>query len=241
MSKFNAILENEDEDIDLIELSQIADKFSEQEINSFRSNRDYLVDYLADVNPEDLNDKELDAVISLAKMWTHLACSLFYAAPLDFFQKLHLEKIADLPDCEEDDGGSDSCFGIHFFITLQVQVTNEILESLLKRKHYDAQFFPWLIARNKKASPQLLEKVAETFANDYSLRVGGYYTNDDCLIEEDDSVGSFIIFQIENNPSATKEIKTKFSSKIEFLKSIRNSNDRIKLQSEQIRDKLESL
>ena len=241
ITKFNSILENEDEDIDLIELSQIAEKFSEQEVNSFRSNRDYLNDYLAEVNPEDLNDKEIDAVISLAKMWTHSVCLLFYAAPLSFFQKSHLEKIADLSDCEEDDGGSDSCFGAHFFITLQSEVTNEILESLLQRKHHDSYFFPWLVARNPKTSPQLLEKVAETFANDFSWRVGGYYTEDDSLIEEDDYVGSFVLFQLASNSNTTKAMKEKFSSKIAYLKSIRNSSDQKNLQAEEIQKKLQAV
>ena len=239
--KFNSILENEDEDIDLIKLSQIAEKFSEQEVNSFRSNRDYLNDYLVEVNPEDLNDKEIDAVISLAKMWTHSVCLLFYAAPLDFFQKSHLEKIADLPDCEEDDGGSDSCFGAHFFITLQSEVTNEILESLLQRKHHDSCFFPWLVARNPKTSPQLLEKVAETFANDFSWRVGGYYTEDDSLIEDDDYVGSFVLFQLVNNSNTPQDIRDRFASKIKMLESIQSSEKRSELEAKEIQKKLESI
>jgi hypothetical protein len=241
ITEFNSILENLDKEIDLIELSQIADKFSEQDINSFRSNRDYLVDFLADVNPEDLNDKELDAVFSLAKMWTHLACSLFYTAPLDFFQKPHLEKIVDLPDCEEDDGGSDSCFGAHFFITLQVQVTNEILELLLQREHRDSHFFPWLIARNQKSSPDLLGKLAETFTNDFSWRVGGYYTNDDCLIEGDDYVGSFVLFQLANNSNTPQDIKDRFASKIDLLESIQCSEEQFALEAEEIKRKLESI
>jgi len=77
ITKFNSILENEDEDVDLIGLSQLADKFSEEEIDSFQSNHDFLQDYLDDLNPEDLTSQELDAVISLAKMWTHSVCSLW--------------------------------------------------------------------------------------------------------------------------------------------------------------------
>jgi hypothetical protein len=241
ITKFNSILENEDEDVDLIGLSQLADKFSEEEIDSFQSNHDFLQDYLDDVNPEDLTDQELDAVINLAKMWTHSVCSLFYTAPVDFFQKSHLEKILDLPDCEEDSGRSDSCYGAHFFITLQSQVTNEILESLLTREHYDSHFFPWLVARNEKASPELLEKVAETCANDFSWRVGGYYTNDDMLIEDDDYVGSFVLFQLASNPNTPQEIKDRFASKINFLKSVQSSNKRSTLEAEEIQKNLVSI
>jgi len=76
ITKFNSILENLDEEIDLVELSQLADEFSEEEIDTFRSEHDFLQDYLDDLNPEDLTSQELDAVISLAKMWTHSVCSL---------------------------------------------------------------------------------------------------------------------------------------------------------------------
>jgi len=241
ITKFNSILENEDEDVDLIELSQLADKFSEEEIDSFQSNHDFLQDYLDDVNPEDLNDQELDAVINLAKMWTHSVCSLFYTAPLDFFQKSHLGKILDLPDCEEDSGRSDSCYGAHFFITLQSQVTNNILESLLTREHYDPHFFPWLVARNKNASPELLKKIAETFTNGFSWRVGGIYADDDCLIEDDDYVGSFVLFQLANNPNTPQDIKDKFATKIKLLESIYNSGKQSELEAEEIQKDLESL
>ena len=241
ITKFNSILENEDEDVDLIELSQLADKFSEEEIDSFQSNHDFLQDYLDDVNPEDLTDQELDAVINLAKMWTHSVCSLFYTAPLDFFQKSHLEKILNLPDCEEDNGRSDSCYGAHFFITLQSRVTNEILESLLTREHYDPSFFPWLVARNEKASPELLKKVAETCTNDFSWRVGGYYTNDDILIEDDDYVGSFVLSQLASNPNTPQEIKDQFASKINFLESVQSSDKRPTLEAEEIQKKLEGI
>ena len=57
ITKFNSILENEDVGIDLVELSQLADKFSEDEIDSFRSNHDFLQDYLDDLSPEDLRTK----------------------------------------------------------------------------------------------------------------------------------------------------------------------------------------
>jgi hypothetical protein len=241
ITKFNSILENLDEEIDLVELGRLANKFSEEEIDSFRSNRDFLQDYLDGVNPEDLTSQELDAVISLAKMWTHSVCSLFYASPLDFFQRSHLEKILDLPDCEEDDGGSDSCYGAHFFITLQSQVTKEILESLLTREHYDPSFFPWLVARNENASPELLKKIAETCANDFSWRVGGYYTNDDMLIEDDDYVGSFVLFQLASNPNTPQEIKDRFASKINFLKSVQSSNKRSTLEAEEIQKNLVSI
>jgi hypothetical protein len=241
ITKFNSILENLDEEIDLVELSQLADEFSEEEIDTFRSEHDFLQDYLDDLNPEDLTSQELDAVISLAKMWTHSVCSLFYTAPLDYFQRSHLEKILDLPDCEEDNGRSDSCYGAHFFITLQRQVTNEILESLLTREHYDPSFFPWLVARNENASPELLKKVAETCANDFSWRVGGYYTNDDMLIEDDDYVGSFVLFQLANNPNTPQEIKDRFASKINFLESIQNSGKQSALEAEEIQKKLEAI
>jgi hypothetical protein len=241
ITKFNSILENLDEEISLVELSRLANKFSEDEIDSFRSEHDFLQDYLDDLNPEDLTSQELDAVISLAKMWTHSVCSLFYTAPLDYFQRSHLEKILDLPDCEEDNGRSDSCYGAHFFITLQRQVTNEILESLLTREHYDPSFFPWLVARNENASPELLKKVAETCANDFSWRVGGYYTNDDMLIEDDDYVGSFVLFQLANNPNTPQEIKDRFASKINFLESIQNSGKQSALEAEEIQKKLEAI
>jgi hypothetical protein len=241
ITKFNSILENLDEEISLVELSRLANKFSEDEIDSFRSEHDFLQDYLDDVNPEDLTSQELDAVISLAKMWTHSVCSLFYTAPLDYFQRSHLEKILNLPDCEEDNGRSDSCYGAHFFITLQRQVTNEILESLLTREHYDPSFFPWLVARNENASPELLKKVAETCANDFSWRVGGYYTNDDMLIEDDDYVGSFVLFQLASNPNTPQEIKDRFASKINFLKSVQSSDKRSTLEAEEIQRNLESI
>jgi hypothetical protein len=241
ITKFNSILENLDEEIDLVELSQLADQFSEEEIDSFRSEHDFLQDYLDDLNPEDLTSQELDAVINLAKMWTHSACTLFYTAPLDFFQKSHLEKILNLPDCEEDNGRSDSCYGAHFFITLQSRVTNEILESLLTREHYDPSFFPWLVARNEKASPELLKKVAETCTNDFSWRVGGYYTNDDILIEDDDYVGSFVLSQLASNPNTPQEIKDQFASKINFLESVQSSDKRPTLEAEEIQKNLESI
>jgi|LakMenEpi03Aug12_release.lakeMendotaPanAssembly.Ray.scaffolds.fasta_scaffold751546_1 hypothetical protein len=241
ITRFNSILENEDEALDLVQLSQIAEKFSDEEVKLFRSNRDLLQAYLDDVNPEYLSDAELDAVINLAKMWTHSVCSLFYTSPLDFFQKSHLEKIVNLPDCEEDNGRSDSCFGAHFFVTLQSQVTNEILESLLQREHYDSHFFPWLIARNQKASPELLTKVAEFFANDFSWRVGGYYTNDESLIEEDDYLGSFVLFQIANNSNTPQVTKDRFASKIKFLDSLQMSENQNILEAEEIQKKLASI
>ena len=241
ITKFNSILENEDEEIDLVELSQLADKFSEEEIDSFRSNHDFLQDYLDDLNPEDLSHAELDAVINLAKMWTHSVCSLFYAAPFEYFQKAHLEKILDLSDCEEDSGRSDSCYGAHFFITLQSHVTNEILEALLKREHYDSCFFPWLVARNQKSSPELLRKIAETFTNDFSWRVGGTYADDYCLIEDDDYVGSFVLFQLANNPNTPQDIKDRFATKIELLESIQNSGKRSTLEAEEIQKEIENL
>jgi hypothetical protein len=241
INKFNSILENLDEEIDLVELSQLADKFSEEETDSFRSNHDFLQDYLDDLSPEDLTNQELDAVINLAKMWTHSVCSLFYTAPLDFFQKSHLEKILNLPDCEEDNGRSDSCYGAHFFITLQSQVTNDILKSLLTRNHYDPHFFPWLIARNENASPGLLEKVAEICANDFSWRVGGYFTNDDILIEDDDYVGSFVLFQVASNPNTPQEIKDRFASKINFLKSMQSNDKLSTLGAEEIQKMMGSI
>jgi hypothetical protein len=160
---------------------------------------------------------------------------------LDFFQKSHLEKILNLPDCEEDNGRSDSCYGAHFFITLQSRVTNEILESLLTREHYDPSFFPWLVARNEKASPELLKKVAETCTNDFSWRVGGYYTNDDILIEDDDYVGSFVLSQLASNPNTPQGIKDRFATKIEFLESIQNSGKQSVLEAEEIQKKLEGI
>ena len=241
ITKFNSILENEDVEIDLVELSQLADKFSEDEIDSFRSNHDFLQDYLDDLSPEELNDQELDAVIILAKMWTHSVCSLFYTAPMDFFQKSQLETILKLPDCEEDSGRTDSCYGAHFFMTLQSQVTNEILETLLEREHYDAHFFPWLVARNRKASPELLGKIADTFTNGFSWRVGGIYADDDCLIEDDDYVGSFVLFQLANNPNTPQDVRDRFATKIKLLESIQNSGKRSELDAEEIQKELESL
>jgi hypothetical protein len=241
ITKFNSILQSEDAEIDLVELSQLADKFSEEEIDSFRSNHEFLQAYLDDLNPEDLSGEELDAIINLAKMWTHSVCSLFYATPLDFFQKSQLERILYLPDCEEDSGRSDSCYGAHFFITLQSHVTQEILEALLKREHYDSYFFPWLVARNQKSSPGLLKKIAETFTNDFSWRVGGYYTEDDCLIEDDDYVGSFVLLQLANNPNTPQDIKDRFATKIKFLDSIYNSGKKSELEAEEIQKELENL
>lgn len=239
--KFNTILESHDEKIDLITLSNISKNFSEDEINSFRSNRDSLQAFLDDINPEELNDKDLDAVINLAKMWTHLVCSLFYVASSDFFNQSHLEKIVNLPDCEEDNGRSDSCFGAHFFVTLQKEVSNDILEKLLRREHSDSGFFPWLVARNPNSSAELLSEVAEAYTDEYSWRVGGYYTNDDCLIEEDDCLESFVLFQIAINPNTSRAIKDRFSSKIEFLEFISNSKNKNDLSAEEIQKKIKTV
>jgi hypothetical protein len=120
-------------------------------------------------------------------------------------------------------------------------VTNNILESLLTREHYDPSFFPWLIARNENASQELLKKVAETCANDFSWRVGGYYTNDDILIEGDDYLGSFVLFQLASNPNTPPGIKDRFASKINFLESMNSSGKQSNLEAEEIQKKLEAI
>lgn len=238
ISEFNAILESDTETLDLVHLSKIAMNLSEKEKSDLEW--DALQEYLDGIDPNELSLEDLNAVIDLSELWTHFICTLFYQASPDLFSESQLKRIVKLPDCEEDNGRSDSCFGVHFFVTLQEHVSDAILETLLERDHYDEGFFPWLVARNRHASPQLLGRVAEMFTNEFSWRVGGNYTEEDFLIEDDEVLKSFILFQIANNSNTPGEVRVKFASKIDFLTSTESSHGR-DLRPEDLREELEKV
>ena len=75
-----ALLSYEDNGtIDLCLLASIAKNFTQDDISTFRENRDELQAYLDDLQISDLSVEELDAVIELGKIHTHFVCTLFYS------------------------------------------------------------------------------------------------------------------------------------------------------------------
>ena len=226
-----ALLNCEDDGtLDLCLLASIAKNFTEDDISGCRENRDELQAYLDDLQVGDLSIEELDAVIELGKIHTHFVCTLFYAdSHKNLLASNQIDEIIALELCDEDSGRSDSCYGVHFFVAIQENVSSDQLRALMSIHHYDSAFFPWLIARSNKASEELLAEILENFTNANSWRMPGFYSEEDFVLGEDDLVGSYVLTALSKNPIISVLAHSRFGKKIDFLmNSVGRSEDEIK-------------
>lgn len=225
-----ALLNYEDgETVDLCLLASIAKNFTEDDISACRENHDELQAYLDDLQLGELSIDELDAVIALGKIHTHFVCTLFYSGShQNLLASNQIDEIIALELCDEDSGRSDSCYGVHFFVALQENISTNQLRALMSIDHYDSAFFPWLIARSNQASEELLTEVLENFTNAHSWRVSGFYTEENSLLGEDDLVGRYVLNVLSKNSIISAQAHLKFGKKIEFLmSSVGRSEDEI--------------
>jgi hypothetical protein len=156
-------------------------------------------------------------LINVGIVDTHIVCGPFYGEDIDGkFNSEELDEIADLPLCEEDSGRSDSCFGAHFFISLQANISEKTLKKLLKIEHYDEGFFPWLVARSTSASASLLTKIANEYTNTTTWRVEGEHKEGFGLITS--TAETFVLWNVFNNPKTSAETLLKFQNEIKNLK-----------------------
>jgi len=175
---------------------------------------DVFRDYLESIEEQLLEFSEFrDFLINIGKIDTHIVCGAFYVNHLvQVWTPDQLDIIADLPLCEEDNGRADSCFGVHFFISLNSKISEKTLRKLLKVEHYDEAFFPWLIARLNSASAKLLDEIAERFGSKTTWRAFGEYNNGLSVLN--DIRNSFVLWQIKNNPNVSKETLQRFKQEI---------------------------
>ena len=65
-------------------------------------------------------------LINIGQIDSHVVCGAFYAQDqLNVWSETELDRIADLPLCEEDNGREDSCFGVHFFF-LYIKILRKV-------------------------------------------------------------------------------------------------------------------
>ena len=166
------------------------------------------------------NEKFRKFLINIGVIDTHVVCGPYYYGDNKFTPD-ELDKIADLPLCEADNGRSDSCYGVHFFITLQPDISEKTLKKLLKIDHYDAGFFPWLVARSNATSPELLAEIADNFTHITTWRIEGEYREEGSgLIAS--TAETFVLWNIANNPKTPPDTLLKYKTDI---KSLMESNE----------------
>ena len=166
------------------------------------------------------NEKFRKFLINIGVIDTHVVCGPYYYGDNQFTPD-ELDKIADLPLCEEDSGRSDSCYGVHFFITLQPDIFEKTLKKLLKIDHYDAGFFPWLVAKSNATSPELLAEIADNFTHTTTWRIEGEYREEGSgLITS--TAETFVLWNIANNPKTPSDTLLKYKTDI---KSLLESNE----------------
>ena len=154
-------------------------------------------------------------LINIGKIDTHIVCGAFYVQDqLNVWSETELDRIAELPLCEEDNGREDSCFGVHFFISFHQNTKESTLQKLLEKEYDDEAFFPWLVARSS-SSPQLLDEIAEHYKSASTWRAWGEYM--DGLILLDNYRDSFVLWQVKKNPNTSKETLEKFENDIEEI------------------------
>ena len=180
---------------------------------------DVFRDYIESIEEKLIGEKEFRTfLINVGVIDTHIICGVFYInESQDIFTAEELDKIADLPLCEEDNGRSDSCFGAHFFITLQKEISEKTLHKLLAIDHYDVGFFPWLVSQSNSASPKLLAEIAEKFTHTTTWRADGDYIDGVSLIEK--TVETFVLWNIANNLNTSQATLNKFEAEITYLRN----------------------
>jgi hypothetical protein len=161
------------------------------------------------------NEKFRKFLINIGAIDTHVVCGPYYYGDNKFTPD-ELDKIADLPLCEEDNGRTDSCYGVHFFITLQPDISEKTLKKLLKIEHYDTGFFPWLVARSNATSSKLLAEIADNFTHTTTWRIEGEYREEGSgLIRS--TAETFVLWNIANNPNTSPETLLKYKTDIKNL------------------------
>lgn len=180
---------------------------------------DVFRDYIESIEERIIGEKDFrNFLINVGVIDTHIICGVFYInESQDIFTAEELDKIADLPLCEEDNGRSDSCFGAHFFITLQKGISEKTLRKLLAIDHYDKGFFPWLVSKSNSVSPKLLTEIAEKFTHTTTWRVDGDYIDGVGLIEK--TVETFVLWNIANNLNTPQATLRKFEAEINYLRN----------------------
>lgn len=152
-------------------------------------------------------------LINIGEIDAHIVCAPFYIQDqLNIWSEVELDRIANLPLCEEDNGREDSCFGVHFFITLNKNITENTLEKILEKEYDDEAYFPWLVARSSRSSAKLLGKVAENYKSASSWRAWGEYSEGLSIL--DNHRDSFVLWQVQKNPNTSKETLEKFKKEI---------------------------
>ena len=201
------------------------DKFEKLLLTEFQDNADEA-DFSIWTNcfREQLEDLDLDLgesekfrkfLLNIGVIDTHVVCGPFYYGD-NIFTTDELDKIADLPLCEEDNGRSDSCYGVHFFITLQPNISEKTLKKLLKIEHSDAGFFPWLVARSNASSSELLAELADNFTHTTTWRIEGEYREEGSgLITS--TAETFVLWNIANNPKTSPATLLKYKTDIKNL------------------------
>lgn len=161
------------------------------------------------------NEKFRKFLINISVIDTHIVCAPYYDGDNQFTPD-ELDQIADLPLCEADNGRPDSCYGVHFFITLQPNISEKTLKKLLKIEHYDAGFFPWLVARSNATSSKLLAEIADNFTHTTTSRIEGESREKGSgLITS--TAETFVLWNIANNPNTPPDTLLKYKADIKNL------------------------
>ena len=178
-----------------------------------------FMDHLESIESELLRNADFRKfLINIGVIDTHIVCGGFYVDEIEnLYSADELDRIADLPICEADNGRSDSCFGAHFFISLQPNISENTLRKLLALDHYDIGFFPWVVSRSKSASSKLLAELAEKFTHTTTWRADGDYIDGVSLIEK--SVETFVLWNVANNPNTSQATLKKFEAEITYLRN----------------------
>ena len=91
----------------------------------------------------------------------------------------------------------------------------------MKIDHYDAGFFPWLVAKSNATSPELLAEIADNFTHTTTWRIEGEYREEGSgLITS--TPETFVLWNIANNPKTPSDTLLKYKTDI---KSLLESNE----------------
>ncbi len=128
LEKLEAEIESHLERLSNLDLSKLAnlEKLLLKEFQDNDDGVDYSIwtdvfrDHLESIEDRLVKFKEFrDFLINIGKVDTHIVCGAFYLNDLiELWTPEQLDKVADLPLCEEDSGRTDSCFGAHFFVAI---------------------------------------------------------------------------------------------------------------------------
>jgi hypothetical protein len=227
LEKLEAEIESHLERLSNLDLSKLAnlEKLLLKEFQDNDDGVDYSIwtdvfrDHLESIEDRLVKFKEFrDFLINIGKVDTHIVCGAFYLNDLiELWTPEQLDKVADLPLCEEDSGRTDSCFGAHFFVAINPNVSERTLRKLLKTEHYDEGFFPWLVARSKSSSPKLLSEIADKFNSITTWRAFGEYNTELSVLETNRN--SFVLWQIKNNSNTAKVTLNRFNKEIKELET----------------------